>query len=56
MAPSEGDAMDTTFNMEERSDAILSAGEAEPLEAWTPEDFDHFTDIGLLRPELRDLG
>ena len=49
--------MDTTFNMEERSDAILAAGEAETqLEAWEPEDFDHFTDLGLLRPELRDLG
>jgi hypothetical protein len=21
----------------------------EPLEAWTPEEFDHFTDLGLLR-------
>ena len=49
--------MDQSFNMEERSDAILAAGEAEtPLEAWTPEDFDHFTDLGLLRPELCDLG
>ena len=25
----------------------------EPLEAWAPEEFDHFTDLGLLR---RDLG
>ena len=49
--------METTFNMEERSDAILLPGEAETqFEAWTPEDFDHFTDLGLLRPELRDLG
>ena len=34
--------------------AILPSGEAgqEPehgLEAWTPEEFDHFTDLGLLR-------
>ena len=43
--------MSDTFNMEERSDAILAAGD---LEAWEPEDFDHFTDLGLLRPELRD--
>ena len=49
--------MSTSFNMEERSDAILPAGEAEtPLEARTPEDFDHFTDLGLVRPELLDLG
>jgi hypothetical protein len=49
--------MGTLFNQQERGDAILAPGEAEtPLEAWTPEDFDHFTDLGLLRPELRDLG
>ena len=24
----------------------------EPLEAWAPEEFDHFTDLGLLRREL----
>lgn len=49
--------MSTTFNMEERSDAILAAGDPETqLEAWEPEDFDHFTDLGLLRPELHDLG
>ena len=49
--------MNTPFNQEEPADAILAPGEAEiPLEAWTPEDFDHFTDLGLLRPELRDLG
>jgi hypothetical protein len=24
----------------------------EPLEAWTPDEFDHFTDFGLLRPGL----
>jgi hypothetical protein len=30
--------------------AILLPGEAdEPLEAWTPQEFDHFTDLGLLR-------
>jgi hypothetical protein len=31
--------------------AILPAGEAadEPLEAWTPQEFDHFTDLGLVR-------
>ena len=31
--------------------AILSTGEPDepPLEAWTPEEFDHFTDLGLLR-------
>ena len=49
--------MDDTFNMEERSDAILAAGEPEAtLEAWEPEDFDHYTDLGLLRPEWRNLG
>jgi hypothetical protein len=33
---------------------ILLQGEAdEPLESWTPEEFDHFTDLGLLR---RDSG
>jgi hypothetical protein len=27
---------------------ILSSGEAdEPLEAWEPDDFGHFTDLGL---------
>jgi hypothetical protein len=33
------------------SGAILAAAEAadEPLEAWTPEEFDHFTDLGLVR-------
>jgi hypothetical protein len=33
------------------SGAILPAGEAadEPLETWTPEEFDHFTDLGLVR-------
>jgi hypothetical protein len=30
--------------------AILSAGQGdEPLEAWEPDDFDHFTDLGLAR-------
>lgn len=49
--------METSFNPEERSDAILAAGDPEiELEAWEPEDFDHFTDLGLLRPELNDLG
>ena len=24
----------------------------EKLEAWTPQEFDHFTDLGLLRPGL----
>jgi hypothetical protein len=28
--------------------------EDEPLEAWTPEEFDHFTDLGLLRHDLPD--
>jgi hypothetical protein len=33
--------MDSTFSLEERSDAILAAGEPEAtLEAWIPEDFD----------------
>ena len=41
--------------MEEAADEILTPVEA-PLEAWTPEDFDHFTDLGLVRPELLDLG
>jgi len=33
------------------SGAILPAREPadEPLEAWTPEEFDHFTDLGLVR-------
>jgi hypothetical protein len=32
------------------ADAILSVREPEePLEAWAPEEFDHFTDLGLLR-------
>ena len=39
--------METT-NFE--ASAILSPGEQdEPLEAWAPEEFDHFTDLGLLR-------
>ena len=39
--------METT---EYEANAILPAGEPdEPLEAWTPEEFDHFTDLGLLR-------
>jgi hypothetical protein len=31
--------------------AILPPRETadEPLEAWTPEEFDHFTDLGLVR-------
>jgi hypothetical protein len=30
--------------------AILPAGEAdEPLESWEADDFDHFTDLGLVR-------
>jgi hypothetical protein len=37
-----------------QASAILPSGEAdqEPeqgLDAWTPEEFDHFTDLGLLR-------
>ena len=33
---------------------ILLAGEADaPLEAWTPEEFDHFTDLGLVRCDLQ---
>jgi hypothetical protein len=37
--------------------AILSPGEAdEQLEAWTPDEFDHFTDLGLLRDLPRDNG
>lgn len=32
------------------ADAILAPGDAdEPLETWEPEDFDHFTDLSLLR-------
>jgi len=39
--------MDTT---QFAAGAILSPGDpAQPLEAWTPEEFDHFTDLGLLR-------
>lgn len=31
-------------------DEILPSGEDQaPIEAWTPDDFDHFTDVGLLR-------
>jgi hypothetical protein len=30
-------------------DAILAAGDDAPRDAWEPEDFDHFTDVGLLR-------
>ena len=34
--------------------AILPSGEAdEPLEAWEPDDFDHFTHLGLV-PVLDD--
>jgi hypothetical protein len=29
--------------------AILSPGEPDELEVWAPEEFDHFTDLGLLR-------
>jgi hypothetical protein len=33
---------------------ILLAGEADdPLEVWTPEEFDHFTDLGLARRDLQ---
>jgi len=41
-------AMETT---DYQPSAILSPGEPDeqPLEAWTPEEFDHFTDLGLLR-------
>lgn len=38
--------METT---DDEASAILSSGEPEPLEAWAPEEFDHFTDLGLLR-------
>jgi hypothetical protein len=48
--------MTATFDMEESRDAILAAGDPETLEAWEPEDFDHFTDLGLLRPERDVLG
>jgi hypothetical protein len=33
----------------DQDQAILSAGEPDELEAWQPEEFDHFTDLGLLR-------
>lgn len=34
---------------------ILLQGEAdEPLESWTPDEFDHFTDLGLLRRDAFD--
>jgi hypothetical protein len=41
-------------NTTHEASAILASGETdqEPeqrLEAWTPEEFDHFTDLGLLR-------
>ena len=40
-------AMDTT---QFEAGAILPPGASdEPLEAWAPEEFDHFTDLGLLR-------
>lgn len=29
--------------------AILLPGEPDELEVWAPEEFDHFTDLGLLR-------
>lgn len=32
------------------ADAILTEGEGDaPIEAWQPDDFDHYTDVGLLR-------
>ena len=35
------------------SGAILSLGEGDDtLEAWTPDEFDHFTGLGLLRHGL----
>ena len=38
------------------ADAILSPGEAaEDFEAWTPEEFDHFTDLGLLRRDAAGI-
>ena len=42
--------MSTRFDSDQSAGATLSAGEPDaPLEAWTPEEFDHFTDLGLLR-------
>ena len=35
------------------ADAILSEEDLDSFEAWTPDDFDHFTDVGLLAP-MRD--
>ena len=42
--------MSTRFDSDRSAGATPSAGEPDaPLEAWTPEEFDHFTDLGLLR-------
>ena len=38
-----------TLDTPTAADAILLAGEPDALEAWKPEEFDHFTDLGLLR-------
>ena len=36
-------------------DAILPDGEGDaPIEAWLPDDFDHYTDVGLLRSMRAD--
>ncbi len=49
--------MSTRFDSDQSAGATLSAGEPDaPLEAWTPEEFDHFTDLGLLRTAVLDAG
>jgi uncharacterized protein YhfF len=41
---------DARFEQGPDADAILSEGEGDaPIEAWQPDDFDHYTDVGLLR-------
>lgn len=39
-------AMETT---DFEGSAILLPGEPDELDVWAPEEFDHFTDLGLLR-------
>ena len=36
-------------NTDFEASAILLPGEPDELDVWAPEEFDHFTDLGLLR-------